>query len=107
MYTISVGEISEIADPDWLVNFGEAVTTLQFGATQWGEWYEQVEHLQYEGAEVVGRQSEWLNLFFCFVKLYIVVLALLLMVLHTMYGVTFEEIKMLYLKLYFGPRYFA
>ena len=54
VYTISVGEISEIADPDWLVNFGEAVTTLQFGATQWGEWYEQVEHLQYEGAEVVG-----------------------------------------------------
>ena len=54
MYTISVGEISEIADPDWLVNFGEAVTNLQFGATQWGEWYEQVEHLQYEGAEVVG-----------------------------------------------------
>jgi len=53
--------------------------------------------LQYEGAEVVGRQSEWSNLFFCFVKLYIVVLALLLMVLHTMYGVTFEEIKMLYL----------
>ena len=61
MYTISVGEISEIADPDWLVNLGKAVTTLQFGATQWaewGEWYEQAEHLQYEGAEVVGRQSE-------------------------------------------------
>ena len=32
---------------------------------------------------------------------------LLLMVLHTMYCVTFEEIKMFYLKLYFGPRYFA
>ena len=31
----------------------------------------------------------------------------IVMVLHTMYGVTFEEIKMLYLKLYFGPRYFA
>ena len=43
---------------------------------------------------------------FCFVKLYIVVLVLLLMVLHTMYRVTFEEIKM-FLKLYFGPRYFA
>ena len=107
MYTISVGEISEKADPDWLVNFGKAVTNLQFGATQWGEWYEQAEHFQYEGAEVVGRQSEWLNFFLCFVKLYIVVLALLLMVLHTMYGVTFEEIKMLYLELYFGPRYFA
>ena len=58
MYTISVGKMSEIADPDWLGNFGKAVTTLQFGAMQWGEWYEQAEHMQYEGAEVVGRQSE-------------------------------------------------
>ena len=57
VYTISVWEISEIADTDRLGNFGKAVTTLQFGATQWGEWYEQAEHLQYEYA-VVGRQSE-------------------------------------------------
>ena len=50
--------MSETVDPDWLGIFGKAVTTLQFGATHWGEWYEQVEHMKYEGAEVVGRQSE-------------------------------------------------
>ena len=52
VYTTSVGEISEIADPDWLVKFREAVTTLQYGATQWGQGYVQEEYKQYEGAEV-------------------------------------------------------
>merc|ERR1719158_1279922 len=52
VYTTSVGEISEIADPDWLVKFREAVTTLQYGTTQWGQGYVQEDYQQYEGTEV-------------------------------------------------------
>merc|ERR1712013_839390 len=52
VYTTSVGEISEIADPDWLVKFREVVTTLQYGTTQWGQGYVQEEYQQYEGTEV-------------------------------------------------------
>jgi len=52
VYTTSVGEISEIADPEWLVKFREAVTTLQYGNTQWGQGYVQEEYKQYEGTEV-------------------------------------------------------
>eukprot|EP00092_Neocalanus_flemingeri_P007473 GFUD01008070.1.p1 GENE.GFUD01008070.1~~GFUD01008070.1.p1 ORF type:complete len:2334 (+),score=842.22 GFUD01008070.1:46-7047(+) len=40
VYTTSVGEISEIADPDWLVRFREAVTSLQYGAQQYEEQYD-------------------------------------------------------------------
>jgi hypothetical protein len=56
VYTTSVGEISEIADPDWLVSFREAVTTLQYGAHQWDS---QAEYSQYgEGGEQVDSQAE-------------------------------------------------
>ena len=58
MYTTSVGEISEIPDPDWLVSFREAVTTLQYGTVQWGQGYEQGEYEQYQEGEVVGSQAE-------------------------------------------------
>merc|ERR1712106_827455 len=58
VYTTSVGELSEIVDPEWQVSFREAVTTLQYGATQWGQEYEQAEYSQHEGAEVVDTQTE-------------------------------------------------
>ena len=57
VYTTSVGEISEIADPDWLVKFREAATTLQYGGTSWEQAYEQ-DYSQYERAEVVGTAGE-------------------------------------------------
>ena len=49
MYTTSVGGISEIADPEWLVSFREAVTTLQYGTTEWSQGYQQDGNTQYEG----------------------------------------------------------
>jgi len=57
VYTTSVGEISEIADPDWLVKFREAATTLQYGGTSWGQAYEQ-DYSQYERTDVVGIAGE-------------------------------------------------
>ena len=53
VYTTSVGEISEIADPDWLVTFMEALTSLQYVSVQRRQGYEQGEYKQYQGWEVV------------------------------------------------------
>jgi len=53
-----VGEIAEIPDPDWLNSFMEAVTTLQYGAVQWGQGYDQAEYKQYQGAEVVDSMTD-------------------------------------------------
>ena len=58
VYTTSVGEISEIADPEWLVKFREVASNLQYGAAQWNQGYELSEYSHYEESAVTGYQVQ-------------------------------------------------